>query len=445
MSTTALIDGFRRLRPIVRDWLARDLASTPGHEPTRAYADLTLAFGFARLGAADDATQCANDAESILGQSADESHGWLLRLYRYRIDEALRGNRHGGIVPDCVRSPNAAETQQRAAGDGNATGGREVYVREVYVTDQFLTQSRVLDPEECTDPYRAWTKNLSARGAELARFRYLTDAAQSESTARALLKDAETNDAQERAALWADVFPMVRRACPGFATELIFALPDVLGAPASSSDPSWQRKGLRLFQHAVEHVAGLPDAEPFPPLVAAGIALVAREREAAQRCGVLTRITWPCLRWFRKLDRAEEAETFLYHTREMWPATEQLAGRSRDARGSALHAFLARAACRAHAGHGDEPAQAIQLANETADAHHRRREWTPKDETDLAMNVARVAALLTPADAFTQIANLLARLPRISNTYTTTAAHYSRFHLQIVEAVVLAFPAVGDF
>lgn len=258
------------------------------------------------------------------------------------------------------------------------------------------------------------------------------------------MKDAETNDAQERAALWADVFPMVRRACPGFATELIFALPDVLGAPASSSDPSWQRKGLRLFQHAVEHVAGLPDAEPFPPLVAAGIALVAREREAAQRCGVLTRITWPCLRWFRKLDRAEEAETFLYHTREMWPATEQLAGRSRDARGSALHAFLARAACRAHAGHGDEPAQAIQLANETADAHHRRREWTPKDETDLAMNVARVAALLTPADAFTQIANLLARLPRISNTYTT-AAHYSRFHLQIVEAVVLAFPAVGDF
>ena len=158
MSTTALIDGFRQLRPVVRDWLARDLASTPGHEPTRAYADLTLAFGFARLGAADDAKQCANDAESILGQSADESHGWLLLLYRYRIDEALRGNRHGGIVPDGVRSPNAAETQQRAAGDGNATGGREVYV-----TDQFLTQSRVLDPEECTDPYRAWTKNLSAR------------------------------------------------------------------------------------------------------------------------------------------------------------------------------------------------------------------------------------------------------------------------------------------
>ncbi|MFM8272762.1 MAG: hypothetical protein ACKODX_10575 [Gemmata sp.] len=49
--TDPLVEVFRQLRPAVHNWLARDLTTNTSLDTTRAYADLTFAFGFARAAA----------------------------------------------------------------------------------------------------------------------------------------------------------------------------------------------------------------------------------------------------------------------------------------------------------------------------------------------------------------------------------------------------------
>lgn len=433
----AIATGFRRLRPVIHAWLARDLIGPPG-EYTRAYADLTLAFGFARLGAVDDANSLMREAATRLGQSANESHSWLLRLYLYRIDEAIRGNRHGGLVPEDVRVPNADEIQQLAGGVRNAQ-----ITMEGYTAWQFLSLSRVLDPEECTDPYAEWTRPSIQRLRTLVELRHFADVAEIEIAASTFLDADEAGNPDQRIGYWARAFPMIRRASPSLATRLIFAVPDVLRTPMPNQPSSdWRRHTLDLFQYAVEFVAGLTDAEEFPPLVEAGIALVRSETSTHAQCDSLARITWPCLQWFRKLNCAEESARFLYETRDLWPTTALLAHCPLPTRASGLRAHLAHAACQSYAGQPDELSRAIQFTVETVAAIRGR--WERNDETEVAISLARAAAL-TPTDvAFSRLEELLNGLPQIGSTFTT-AQYYSRLHFQIVEAIVLAFPPIGDF
>jgi hypothetical protein len=65
-----LVTGFRRLRPVIHDWLGRDLAGPP-LDYTRAYTDLMFAFGFARLGASDEAKEASRTAMLVLEADAE--------------------------------------------------------------------------------------------------------------------------------------------------------------------------------------------------------------------------------------------------------------------------------------------------------------------------------------------------------------------------------------
>ena len=158
--TDPLVEAFRQLRPAVHDWLARDLTTNTSLDTTRAYADLTFAFGFARLGANDFARECVRDAENTLAAQTNSAHRWLLRLYRYRIEQALDGRPHGGLVPDGAALPNTCQLRELGYGAGNSP-----IVREDYAARTLTSWSRVLDPEGCTDPYGRWTNaNSTHRG-----------------------------------------------------------------------------------------------------------------------------------------------------------------------------------------------------------------------------------------------------------------------------------------
>jgi hypothetical protein len=58
----------------------------------------------------------------------------------------------------------------------------------------------------------------------------------------------------------------------------------------------------------------------------------------------------------------------------------------------------------------------------------------------LVSEYAAACARLPQQDAKRRLAELLAKLPRIPNTYTTKT-HFSRYHLMILEALVLGLTA----
>lgn len=77
-------------------WAAEERATTRKTSPvedlelTRAYVDLALAYGFARLGKRDQVAARLWTSAAILRPRADPIHDQLAAMYRERIDDALR-------------------------------------------------------------------------------------------------------------------------------------------------------------------------------------------------------------------------------------------------------------------------------------------------------------------------------------------------------------------
>jgi hypothetical protein len=273
----------------------------------------------------------------------------------------------------------------------------------------------------------------------------LTDAKRIEVAARALLRDAAEKEPDERLADWHAVFPIVCRGCPALVTELIVALPDVLRAVQRGPDPvAWRAMPMRLFGYAVEHVAGLRDAELFPPLVEAGVAL-ARWMDQAPHYSALDQITWPCLRWFRALDCTADTQRFLHETRKLWPAALPAADRPYNVLIAEVCAYLAHEAALAQmTNNSNQLSDNLAAVRDTIRVRRQNQPLTNHEEVRLAISFARAAALLPADGACERISKWVDELPPIPNRWTT-AQHYSRFHLEFVDAVVLAFPRVGDF
>jgi len=158
-----LAAGFRRLRPVVHEWLARDLTGPP-LEYTRAYADLMFAYAFARLAAADDARRLETSAMAVLSVSANAAHGWLLGMFRFRIDEALAGKSNSGTFPEKMEPPSP-----------DLGAGYASRMQEVYVTQRLRNLSRILDPFEVVDPVADWTKSQDTTTRQVHDLRRLRD------------------------------------------------------------------------------------------------------------------------------------------------------------------------------------------------------------------------------------------------------------------------------
>src|SRR5687767_13840293 len=105
MRPTNQAEWLSQLRPLIHRWIAaqcarqRELCArldhsnkgdpVPANEAhTRAYADLTLAFGLARLGRPAAETQRLSEEARRLVDPWDAAHDILFRAYEYRIGQA---------------------------------------------------------------------------------------------------------------------------------------------------------------------------------------------------------------------------------------------------------------------------------------------------------------------------------------------------------------------
>lgn len=109
---------------------------------TKAYCDLTFAFGLARLGETDECHKLHKTAEKAL-DTRDPVHGFLVQAFGYRIDQGLRRQPHSGPLPtELLQRLDRLETKQR------------------YAIDHLRRQSRLLDPHERIDSTRRLTMSV---------------------------------------------------------------------------------------------------------------------------------------------------------------------------------------------------------------------------------------------------------------------------------------------
>ncbi len=162
---------------------------------TRAYVELVLAYGFARLGDVDRARSLAAAATAAL-DLAEPVHGFLGRAYAARVAQAIEG-----LAPE---TPLPADVAARL---------NELDRFQRYKVDRLRQFSAVLEPQESLDPVVAYQRGeADPRGPEFAPLRGMQDVEALAAEVARIVQRAAKSEPDERARLFdgaMDFFPML--------------------------------------------------------------------------------------------------------------------------------------------------------------------------------------------------------------------------------------------
>ena len=179
---------------------------------THTYVAFEFAYGLARLGQAERATDLRDQAQQAI-ENPDSIHRFLIRAFVARIDQALEGQPAGTALPPDI----AAQLN-------------ELSKFERYKVDRLRQASTVLEPQERLDPVAAFQRgDKDPRGDEFIQLRGQTDIQALAKDIRHLLAVARADDTdlEDRARLLdglMDFFPLLGEA------DAVFGLEQVLGA-----------------------------------------------------------------------------------------------------------------------------------------------------------------------------------------------------------------------
>jgi hypothetical protein len=426
-------ETLRQLRTLVHEWLARDVGEKTLTE-NRAYADLILAFGLARARERDEAKKMLREAAAVL-EKGDPAHRCLLALYRHRIEQVIAGKQPIGPLPPPLIAA-VTPTGKEAPDDP--------IKMHHYTVLRARELSRIVDPLEQVDPYLPWT----SKGADdplVGRLGPLQDEPDPERFGRdagKLLKDTSAGSVETRLRVMARLAALAPRAGDAFGIELLKSIPELIRA-GSKVDGEPARAGtVALVEHSLALAASLKKPELFKPLVAEVIELIGTERGTSAP-GTITRLTVRCEEGFRVMGLRDAAKAFLKDTAGILPDTTDAAA-IRVAAGKSwpdvARARLAEAGLRRIAGQGAEADKSVALVrNALLDSSADERGLS---YYRLVAEYAAAGGRLAPAEAKMVLEELLTKLAKVPDTYTT-ATHYSRYHLMILEAAVLGL--TGDF
>ncbi|WP_439626270.1 hypothetical protein [Gemmata sp.] len=281
---------------------------------------------------------------------------------------------------------------------------------------------------------------------EISRF-HTTPEADGEQL-RNLLEVAEAGERGYQLRAWRTALALAGTVDPQWLSSLLLKVSGAVTAhcaeavaPTNQDTPGTFRQITDLLVQAVGQVAAMPDGELFPPLVDAVVqtlTMIAGKGHLSQ-VNALAELGWACLCWFQRLGDREAAEKFLYDTRHLWPETVEGATHH-EVCATAIRAGLLAFLRHEHAASAELDAVFGRIRASKTSAVRRER-WEAKEVVQVATAYIRGAACGPVAGGVERVANLFPALPRIPNTWTT-AQYFSRFHFVLVEALVLAFPAV---
>ncbi|HEY1381063.1 MAG TPA: hypothetical protein VGF55_29965, partial [Gemmataceae bacterium] len=432
-----------RLRQLAHQWSGFPVAD--GLQQTSSYIDLLFAFGFARLGEAGQARALTKRAAAALEAAGSEAHAFLAEAFRYRIDQVLAGKPHAGPLP-----AEQLEYLDQMRREADALSREDTDRRLApYVVERLRKESSVLEPQEKFEPYRLVRLEQDELLAELARLPDVRDRRQlGERLARLVDKAAAGKLPETRLRVLAEALMLAPRVGDELSGRVLAQVGPALDAVPPAPDPTVLAGEAVLLERAI-FFAGHADR---PELVQAFADRLGRLLAAPAGRAVLEpvgQLVGQTFRSLRKLGLKDTTDRLMQQI-----AAAALGGQSvEEAQARAGRDWPETLRLLLHLAGGwlyfDRPDQARPILDAARGLilGGGRPADRPSPLTYVALVATYVAAVgQAPLDeALGRIEELFTsgRMDRLPNTYTTNK-FYSRFHLTVVEAVVLAL-ANEDF
>lgn len=445
-------DRLRQLRGWVDDmrtrltaWLRADVDSAP----TTAYFDLLFAFGLARLGEASSARALVQAAAAMLSGSADdvrEAHTFLLQAYSWRIEEVIAGRPHGGPLPteqldyltqmhaEVAKLPTDPAYKARRIGP--------------YAIERLREQSNILEPQEKFYPYRRIVKEQDELVRRALQLPDESDSTRLASRISDLLRESQTRRTNRLTVLEYCV-AMTGRLPSEAANDLLDKAGTALDAAGPPPDNFATEQRLRILertlffaahfgrdgvaQGCLERLVGLLDGDLASTVLDATGAVLGQTIRGLRKLGLRDQAMSLIDRMNHVLLKGQDLEQARQRRPGAWP--------------NLLHTLLHLAAGWQYF-EKDERASPILAAARGLVLRASR----PKSERVLPQPYVQIVCGYIvalgqgkPAEARARIAELFdeGRLDRLPNNFTSND-YYSRFHLNVAEAVVMTL-ASDDF
>jgi cellulose synthase operon protein C len=430
------------VRTRIRNWFGEQSKADLNRDATAAYIDLFFAFGLARLGEASAARALLKRSEAILedvGDDTRDAHLVLLQALSWRVEEVLAGRTHSGPLPKelldylAQMHVEAAPLPRTNEYDKRRTGP--------YAVERFREQSRIMEPLEKFDPYRHTRREGHDLVREAARLPDVRDASSLAIRINQLLRPTE-GVPELRLRVLAECVSMTGRLGADVAGGLLDRVAQTLAVANPTTDGPALEIRLRLIERSLFFAAHFDRSD----LVTVFVDHLVRLFETDAATAVLEGAGYAMgqtLRSLRKLGLRDETMRILERLEAALTrgqSIESLAARPPRSWPALLQTLL-------HVAAGwiyfDNHARAAPVL----DAARRLLVRTGRPAADeipraqyvqVLCNLIAAFGLLPPQEARGRIADLFAEenLDRLPNTYTT-ASFYSRFHLNVAEAVVL--------
>jgi hypothetical protein len=446
------------LHKSVRKWLD-DSASTQKNEHLKAnqpLIDLLFAFALAKLGEELNAKKLLEDARKAMevpvpsggSPQAEQAvtaavvKNFLFTAFKYRVDQVLAGKPHTGQM-----APEVLDKLEEIAKKGGSGPVNNPYKLAKYVVDRMREQSRIMEPQEKPDPYADWTKHGDAMKKELAELHNIRDPNKLADRIRKLYKEGVQGKQLKEVQFYVlhEGLPLAARVNEAFTVELLQHVPAALqgGTGAATESPDLPKKQGELLERAL-FLAGHFNREDIVKKLVDDFTNLVHSKPEETRYKLINVVARQCLRNLKKLGLTNEIDRFLtkLHNEVLRGATTADLKKKYSAKpeswSAVLQTLLNLAGGWMHLGLKDRADPIlVEARNELLNTNAVALQ--PKDYTELAR--AYVTALgQGNADAcLGGMIELFKRMStaKITNTWTT-AQYYSRFHLNLVEDVILA-------
>jgi hypothetical protein len=451
-------DKAAELHAVIRKWLD-DSAAQQKNEHLRAnqpLVDLLFAFALAKLGEETNAKKGLEEARKQMeapvpaggspqaeqAQTAAVVRNFLFRAFKYRVDQVLAGKPHTGQM-----APEVLDALEDIAKKGGSGPVNNPYKLAKYVVDRMREQSRIMEPQEKPDPYADWTKHGDAMKKELADLHTIRDPNKLADRIRKLYKDGVQGKPLKEVQFYVlhEGLPLAARVNEAFTVELLTHVPAALtgGTGAATESPDLPKKQGELLERAL-FLAGHFNRDDIVKKLVDDFTTLIHTKPDETRYKLINVVARQCLRNLKKLGLTNEIDRFLtkLHNEVLRGASTAELKKKHSAKpeswAAVLQTLLNLAGGWLHLGLTDRALPIIQEAqNELIGPNPLALQ--PKDYTELARAYVTALGQGNAETCLNSMIVLFRKMvpTKITNTWTT-AQYYSRFHLNLVEDVILA-------
>jgi cellulose synthase operon protein C len=442
------------LHETIRTWATKSLefAAKKGQSDQNAtlgYIEMFFAFGLAKLGESGMAKQLSESGRFVLeGFKPTEDRGvasrFLFKALQYRVDQAVQGKPHAGpLSAELLEELDDIHSKGKVKG---ITDNNNPFGIGHYAAMRMREQSLILEPQEKLDPYHEFMRETDDLRKALSEMPKLKDPNVLAKQIRDLYRYGINNKstADSKFLVLVNALPLGGRVGEQFTVELLGLVPETMRTVGAVANPpaDLPEKQGKLLERGLLLAANFDRREIVQQLVDQFLDLM-KSKVDDQRFKLVNVVAGRCLKSLRKLGLRDEIDRMLHRMQAVilkgeTPAKirDQYAAKP-ELWAKALQSLLNLAGGWLTYGMIDPATPILDMARN--ELLGKGFVLASKDFTPLAQ--AYVAAVgQGPADAgMTRILELFQLMEpnRVVNSYTTSK-FYSRFHLNLVEEVVLA-------